>query len=195
MRGDRLYDAPLIFEWNIWRAMTMIDGGDIRANLKFDDFGNPMSTAPGNMADIVCDYGDFMVCVEATLQGGQRQYESEGEPVSRHLGKLKKQSGKPCYALFVAPSINDACVAHFFALHNMNISYYGGHSVIVPLPLELFRAMLHASGSVASSTSAEDIRRFFEHSEWLARRCGSEIEWYEGIKSMAAAWPDSLSCV
>ncbi len=193
MRGDRLYDAPLIFEWNIWRAMTMIDGGDIRANLKFDDFGNPMSTAPGNMADIVCDYGDFMVCVEATLQGGQRQYESEGELVSRHLGKLKKQSGKPCYALFVAPSINDACVAHFFALHNMNISYYGGHSVIVPLPLELFRAMLHASGSVASSTSAEDIRRFFEYSEWLARRCGSEIEWYEGIKSMAAGWPDSLS--
>ena len=143
--------------------------------------------------DIVCDYGDFMVCVEATLQSGQRQYESEGEPVSRHLGKLKKQSGKPCYALFVAPSINDACVAHFFALHNMNISYYGGHSVIVPLPLELFRVMLHASGSVASRTSVEDIRRFFEYSEWLARRCGSEIEWYEGIKSMAAAWPDSLS--
>ena len=37
----------------------MLNGGNIKANLKFDDFGNPMSTAQGNMADIVCDYGDF----------------------------------------------------------------------------------------------------------------------------------------
>ena len=45
-----------MFEWNTWRAMTMLDGGNIKANLKFDDFGNPMSTAQGNMADIVCNY-------------------------------------------------------------------------------------------------------------------------------------------
>jgi hypothetical protein len=31
--------------------MTMLDGGEIKANLKFDDFGNPMLTAQGNMAD------------------------------------------------------------------------------------------------------------------------------------------------
>ena len=54
-----IYDPSLMLEWNVWRAMTMLDGGDISANLKFDDFGNPMSTAQGNMADIVCDYGDF----------------------------------------------------------------------------------------------------------------------------------------
>lgn len=63
-----LYDAPLILEWNTWRAMTMLDGGNIKANLKFDDFGNPMSTAPGNIADIVCNYGDFGLTVEVTLQ-------------------------------------------------------------------------------------------------------------------------------
>ena len=38
-----------------------------------------------------------------------------------------------------------------------------------------------------------DAPLIFEYSEWLARKCGSEIEWYEGIKSMAAGWPDSLS--
>lgn len=63
----------------------MLDGGNIKANLKFDDFGNPMSTAQGNMADIVCDYGDFGLTVEVTMQSGQRQYETEGEPVTRHL--------------------------------------------------------------------------------------------------------------
>ena len=56
-----LYDTPLMLEWNTWRAMTMLDGGNIKANLKFDDFGNPMSTAQENMADIVCDYGEILV--------------------------------------------------------------------------------------------------------------------------------------
>ena len=32
-------DIPLILEWNTWRAMTMLDGGTITANLKFDDNG------------------------------------------------------------------------------------------------------------------------------------------------------------
>jgi hypothetical protein len=38
-----------------------------KANLKFDDFGNPMSTAQGNMADIICDYGDSGLTVEVTI--------------------------------------------------------------------------------------------------------------------------------
>lgn len=66
-----LYDAPLMLEWNTWRAMTMLDGGDIKANLIFDDFGNPLSTAQGNMADIVCDYGDYILIVEVTMASGQ----------------------------------------------------------------------------------------------------------------------------
>jgi hypothetical protein len=123
---NSLYDTPLMLEWNTWRAMTMLDGGNIKANLKFDDFGNPMSAAQGNMADIICDYGDFGLTVEVTMQSGQRQYETEGEPVTRHLAKLKKEINKPAYCLFVAPNINDACIAYFYALHKMNISYYGG---------------------------------------------------------------------
>ena len=64
---EELYDIPLMLEWNVWRSMTMLDGGNIKANLKFDDFGKPMSTAQGNVADIVCDYGDFDVIVEVTM--------------------------------------------------------------------------------------------------------------------------------
>lgn len=135
---NSLYDAPLMLEWNTWRAMTMLDGGDIKANLKFDDFGNPMSTAQGNMADIVCDYGDFGLTVEVTMQGGQRQYETEGESVARHLAKHKKESEKPYYCLFIAPIINEACKAYFYTLHRTNIQFYGGTSTIVPLPLNIF---------------------------------------------------------
>lgn len=85
--SDGYYDAPLMLEYNTWRAMTMLDGGKIKGNFKFDDMGQPLSTASGNMPDIECDYDDFVLSVEVTMQQGQRQYESEGEPVARHLDR------------------------------------------------------------------------------------------------------------
>lgn len=185
---NSLYDTPLMLEWNTWRAMTMLDGGNIKANLKFDDFGNPMSTAQGNMADIVCDYGDFGLTVEVTMQGGQRQYETEGEPVTRHLAKLKKETGKPAYSLFIAPNINEACIAHFYALHKMNISYYGGISTIIPLPLSVFVKMVEDSHNADYIPESKHIQRFFERSNELANSTNDEVEWYNGITQEALNW-------
>lgn len=185
---NSLYDTPLMLEWNTWRAMTMLDGGNIKANLKFDDFGNPMSTAQGNMADIVCDYGDFGLTVEVTMQGGQRQYETEGEPVTRHLAKLKKETNKPAYCLFIAPNINEACVAHFYALHKMNISYYGGISTIIPLPLSVFVKMVEDSHNANYIPEPKHIQRFFERSNELASTTNDEVEWYNGITQEALNW-------
>lgn len=186
--NNELYDASLMLEWNTWRAMTMLDGGDIKANLNFDDFGNPLSTAQGNVADIVCDYGEYMLIIEVTMSTGQKQYEMESEPVSRHLGKMKKTCGKPCYCLFVAPTINEASVAHFFALHNMNISYYGGKSTIIPLPLNIFQKMLEDSYRASYTPNPSHVRRLFEHSEALAKNCENEKAWYAQIKEMALNW-------
>ena len=183
-----LYDAPLMLEWNTWRAMTMLDGGNITANLKFDDFGNPMSTAQGNMADIVCDYGDFGLTVEVTMQMGQRQYEMEGEPVSRHLAKWKKETGKPSYCLFIAPEINEACIAHFYALHKMNISYYGGISTIVPLPLSVFQKMVEDSYKASYTPQPQQVKRFFERSNEIAETSADEKMWYKEITNEALNW-------
>jgi hypothetical protein len=183
-----LYDAPLMLEWNTWRAMTMLDGGNIRANLKFDDFGNPMSTAQGNMADIFCDYGDFGLTVEVTMQSGQRQYETEGEPVSRHLAKYKRETEKPAYCLFIAPNINDACKAHFYALHKMNIQYYGGTSTIVPLPLSIFIKMVEDSYNANYIPNPSHVQRFFERSNELANSTDNETDWYNGITHEALNW-------
>jgi len=185
---NSLYDTPLMLEWNTWRAMTMLDGGNIKANLKFDDFGNPMSTAQGNMADIVCDYGDFGLTVEVTMQGGQRQYETEGEPVTRHLAKVKRETEKPAYCLFIAPNINDACIAHFYALHKMNISYYGGKSTIVPLPLSVFLKMVEDSHKASYVPEPQHVQRFFERSNELAESTDNEKDWYNGITQEALNW-------
>jgi hypothetical protein len=183
-----LYDAPLMLEWNTWRAMTMLDGGQVTANLKFDDFGHPMSTAQGNMADIVCDYGDFGLTVEVTMQSGQRQYEMEGEPVTRHLARLKKETGKPSYCLFIAPEINEACIAHFYALHKMNISYYGGQSTIVPLPLNVFQKMIEDSYKASYTPQPLQVKRFFERSNEIAATSADEKNWYNKMTDIALNW-------
>lgn len=183
-----LYDTPLMLEWNTWRAMTMLNGGNIKANLKFDDFGNPMSTAQGNMADIICDYETFGLTVEVTMQSGQRQYEAEGEPVTRHLAKVKRETEKPTYCLFIAPNINEACIAHFYALHKMNISFYGGRSTIVPLPLSVFLKMLEDSYKANYVPEPRHVQRFFERSNELADLTDNEKDWYHGITQEALNW-------
>lgn len=182
------YDTPLMFEWNTWRAMTMLDGGNIVANLKFDDNGDPLSTASGNMADIVCDYGKFALAVEVTMQSGQKQYEMEGEPVSRHLAKLKKETGKEAYCFFIAPKINESCIAHFFVLHKLNLSSYGGESVIIPLELDVFKKMVEQSGKATYEPSPEQVHKFCKYSMEVAKSVNNEMEWYEKIRSKALDW-------
>ncbi|MBP8994047.1 MAG: AlwI family type II restriction endonuclease [Bacteroidales bacterium] len=190
--NNSIYDASLMLEWNVWRAMTMLNGGNIKANLKFDDFGIPMSTAQGNMADIVCDYGDFGLTVEVTIQSGQRQYETEGEPVARHLAKYRGETKKPTYCLFIAPNINDACKAYFYTLHKMNIQYYGGPTTIVPLPLKVFIKMVEDSYNANYVPEPKHVRRFFECSNELAISTDNEVDWYNGIIQAALNWLTEL---
>ena len=188
IRNDNYYDVPLMLEWNTWRAMTMLDGGNIKANLKFDDNGQPMATASGNTADIICDYGNFSLTVEVTMQSGQRQYEMEGEPVSRHLAKVKKEQGKDAYCFFIAPKINESCIAHFYTLHLANIAFYGGKSIILPLELEVFEKMVEQSGKADYSPNPEQVRRLCEYSMIIAQSASNEKEWYEAVKTKALNW-------
>ena len=185
---NSLYDTPLMLEWNTWRAMAMLDGGNIKANLKFDDFGNPMSTAQGNMADIICDYGSFGLTVEVTLQSGKKQYETEGEPVLRHLGRFKNETGKPSYCLFIAPKINTSVVAYFYSLHKINLIEYGGKSTIIPLPLSVFTKMVQDSHNANYIPEPSHIQRFFERSNELANSTDNEVDWYNGITQEALNW-------
>ena len=188
IKKNAFYDAPLMLEWNTWRAMTMLDGGDIKANLKFDDKGQPMSTASGNMADIVCDYGDFGLAIEVTMQSGQKQYEMEGEPVSRHLAKLKKETGKEAFCLFIAPKINESCIAYFYALHTMNIAFYGGQSVIVPIELDVFVNMVEQSYRADYVPNSKQVKEIFEYSLEQAKTAKDENEWYAKIKEKVLNW-------
>lgn len=186
--SDEYYDAPLMLEYNTWRAMTMLDGGDIKGNFKFDDMGQPLSTASGNMPDIECDYGDFSLAVEVTLQAGQRQYEAEGESVARHYGQLKKRTGKDTYCIFIAPKVNAATLAHFYGLNHLSIALYGGRTQIIPLELEQFIKLVRNSNSRNTRPTPADIRRFLDHALRLCKDAVDENNWSRGIEACVDMW-------
>lgn len=183
-----IHDAPLMFEWNTWRAMTMLDHGDIQANLRFDDQGDPTSTAPGKRPDVVCDYGDFVLNVEVTLQSGMKQYENEGESVARHVGRMIAELDKPTSCLFLAPKINDAVKAHFYVLQQIKVAYYGGEANIIPLDLDTFKTMLGCAKADRNRVSAEAVRRFIDESSWLALDAQDENEWFDSVTALASDW-------
>ena len=187
--SDDIYDAPLFLEWNTWRAMTMLNGGTIQGNFKIDDTGKPVSTAQGNMPDIECDYGDFALSVEVTLQRGQRQYESEGEPVTRHYAQLREKSGKDTYCLFIARIVNKATWAHFFGLNQIrNIAAYGGEPKIIPLDLDSFMRLVENSYNHFGTPTPVEMRAFLQAAIDEIDNSVDENDWRERIQRCAEKW-------
>ncbi|MDR3136293.1 MAG: AlwI family type II restriction endonuclease [Coriobacteriales bacterium] len=184
----RFYDNPLMFEWNAWRAMTMLDGGEVEGNFNLDDNYQPLSTAAGNTPDILCDYGDFDLLVEVTLQTGQKQYDNEGEPVARHVGRHKELVEKATYCLFIAPTISRASVAHFYGLHKILISLYGGTATIVPMELSVFRKMVQDSYMAPYIPDPSRVKALFEQSKSIADTAVDENDWYQKVTAYALNW-------
>ena len=139
-------DRPLFLEWNTWRALVAInDCEEPRPNFTLDDELKPFSIAPGNKADMEIQYNNkFVVLVEVTLSGGQRQYDTEGEPVTRHIGKFQKMESEKdnpldVYGLFLAPSINPATRNYFYVhLKYHEVPEFGGLLKIIPLTTQQF---------------------------------------------------------
>ena len=166
----------------------MLDGGEIRGNFKFDDMGQPLSTASGNMPDIECDYGEYALSVEVTMQSGQRQYEAEGEPVARHYGQLKKKSGKDTYCLFIAPTINAATLAHFYGLNHLPIALYGGKSKIIPLELDQFMKLVENSYNYRTQPVPTDVRGFLDLVLQQGDLAADENDWRLRIQACVDNW-------
>jgi hypothetical protein len=174
-------DPPLFFEWNIWRAFTMLNDGEIQGNFKVDDNGVPLYTAPGNTADISCRYQAFETIVEVTMSSGHKQYEMEGEPVARHYGNHKRGTDKDVYCIFIAPKLSNATIAYYFTLYRLNIEYYGGSAKIIPLSLDDFKALLKNAYQRENKPNSEEIRRLWSEIADLALTKQNETEWYNSI--------------
>lgn len=186
--AKKVSDPPLMLEWNTWRAFAMLDDGDIIANFNFDDSGMPLSTAAGNQSDIICCYNDFDLLIEVTLSSGMRQYEMEGEPVARHIGRHRADISKATYCIFVAKELSDATIAHFYMLHKTNIRYYGGKTRIIPLTIHELIEILDISHRSVQKPTAQSIRMFVEQISTDADHASDEEEWRTKIHEAVSSW-------
>ena len=183
-------DAPLWLEYNVWRAMTMLNYAQrITGNFAVDLDGIPLHTAAGNQPDITVDYGAFQVLVEVTLSGGQRQFEMEGESVARHLGKARAAApaGTPVYCLFVAPTISAATLSYFYSLNQIHVAGHGGKTTIVPLSLAFFRTLL-ARGRQAGFHDPNQLKALLDAVLTHNHQAADENDWLRAIEQQVSAW-------
>ena len=166
-RQAQVVDRPLMYEWNTWRAMVLMnDARSVQGNYTTDAAGNPLSTAGGNQPDIRIEYETFHLIVEVTLSAGRRQYETEGEPVSRHLGTLQRElleagDERPVFGIFVAETLNETVVQHLLTQARFRSQVYRGSIRIVPLPRNQFEDLVSRATSLAEFSHVI-LFRFFE---------------------------------
>lgn len=186
MRKD-IIDPSLFLEWNVWRALVMLNyAKEITGHFTMDLDGMPVNTAPGKMPDIVVDYGGFGMTVEVTMSSGAKQYEMEGEPVARHYGRVRETKAN-LYCLFIAPSISEGALAHYFNLNKSNTRLYGGKTRIVPLTIKQFVQFL----SIAKEHRFNDPDKLEQwlHTNWTYNQeCADEVIWQEHIAKSLRGW-------
>lgn len=181
-------DPPLYFEWNIWRAMVMINyAKQVKGNFALDLDGVPLNTALGNMPDIEAEYDGFKIIVEVTMSSGNKQYEMEGEPIARHFGNLQRSSDVPVYCLFVAPKISEGALAHFFNLNRMNTKAYGGKTRIIPMNLNQFVSFITIAKE-KSFNNSKTLKAYLDSVIQKNLSMDDESIWYQQIHDSIPVW-------
>ena len=192
IKNKEVPDPPLYLEWNIWRALVMMNyAKDVKGNFSIDLDGVPLNTALGNMPDIEIEYDGFKVIVEVTMSSGNKQYEMEGEPVARHFGKIQNTSKEPVFCLFVAPKISEGALAYFYNLNRLNTKAYGGKTRIVPMNLSQFVSFI----SVAKERKFKNSKVLKTYLDSIINNISSlneplndETVWYQQIQDSIPKW-------
>lgn len=128
-----ILDKPLQYEYNFFRSFAFIgDFIKILPSLNFDEDTNPLNTT-SNKPDLIIEYKDFILVVEVTLTSGQRQYESEGAPVFRHVGKCQLENKKPVFGLFIAEKLDINMHVEFLSRAQVKTKIYNGKVRILPI--------------------------------------------------------------
>ena len=128
-----ILDKPLQYEYNFFRAFAFIGNFvKIIPSLNFDEDTNPLNTT-SNKPDLIIEYKDFILVVEVTLSSGQRQYESEGAPVFRHVGKCQNENDKPVFGLFICEKMDVNMPIEFLSRAMVKTKIYNGRVRILPI--------------------------------------------------------------
>lgn len=178
--GGQVY-APAFFEWAVWRLFLAINHieGSVSATRGFriDEDMQPIHHAKGGAADLTFTYRDFVLICEMTLAGGSRQFAMEGEPVTRHVFKVIRESNtKPVYGLFIAKKVDPNTVDAFH-----NARYWSNWESPVTTPV-ISIEIEHILGLVRAiqkeMITVEKLRKLFDSILEVQKDYSTGPEWY-----------------
>jgi len=147
-------DPPSFFEWNTWRSLIALDESrEVIPYMKLDDSLRPVDCARGNCPDIVAKFSDYIVAIEVTLTFGRRQYMTETEPVTFHVGRCQEEentkgSKRKVYGLFIAPKINKHTANYFKQYIRLQEVPDFGNVTVVPIDLNMWKDILSFANSL-----------------------------------------------
>jgi len=193
----RVIDPALFFEWNTWRALLALDDArQIKPNFTLDDQLLPLHNAPGGKADIEADFGPFVALVEVTLSAGVRQYDTEAEPVTRHVARYQDQEkegeGRDVFGVFIAPKINPN-TPHYFWIHATvtPVPPFGDYVLIIPLALQQFLDLLNFCKKYNVFTAKAFLELLSRLSQPI-QQVESAEEWVSMFPEIIKSWKESL---
>lgn len=120
-------NTPTVFEYIIGIVFYVMNGktGYIQnfLNMSIDADLLPRRFAGGGKADLVFNYDSHSALIEVTLSKKENQRKMELEPVSRHLGRYRLNSGNPNdYVIFIASHLDPNVLVNFRSYKNLK--YY-----------------------------------------------------------------------
>lgn len=193
--------APTHFEWNVWRGFLAIDKlskfpHECR-NFDIDDDLQPRSNAPGGRPDMVFYYKDYVLVVEVTLSAGETQYNTEHEPVPRHVVRVMEQEKeRDVYSLFIAPQIQINTAVHFYAkmtsVPHVTSNKEKVYPKIIPLSLDEYILLLRIFQKQRYSPT--DLKGLLD--DIIALKTKSNVtdgsQWLTYIKGCIEKWSEKL---
>lgn len=191
--GEAYYPAYL--EWNTWRVFLAIDTLSNKPyearNFKLDVELQPVDHAPGNKADMVFEYEDFIVVTEVTLNKGANQWSAEAEPVPRHVAKIQfNNPQKRVYGVFVAPEIDANTVLTFFNNRQHVVEKKMLDLTIIPFTVEQVKLLL--SIFKLKRYLVSNLRDLFEKIKAEIQISKDAIDWYQRFPAIMRNWERSL---
>ena len=193
---DPYLEVNLLLEWAIYRAYWALGGRIPRGfgPVLNTDGSEPIHTASGLQPDVLVDFGDYCLIIESTISSGPRQYDTEAEPVIRHIARIiqenrKKGDLRPVYSVFVARELDPNVIEYFFIYHAFHKHPLAREYItVIPLTVEQFSVIFR--NLMKEDVPGEKIRDIFERIQGIkslriCKECGGpNLEansWYKQV--------------
>jgi hypothetical protein len=198
---DPYLEVNLLLEWAIYRAFWALEGripegfGPI---LNWDG-SEPIHTSSGLQPDLLVDFESYYLIVESTISSGPRQYDTEAEPVIRHIARIirenkEKGDSRPVYSFFIARELDPNVIEYFFVYHAYH-KHPLAQEYITVVPLTVSQFSLIFGNLVKENVPKEKIFCVFEEIQKIkglriCKECGvpnlDANSWYEQVLKIIA---------